>query len=436
MPRLRGTTGLLDQFRSGTARYRAVLRLPGATAFFGAGAVARLGVAMTSLAVLWAVRGATGSFAAAGVATAVFALAQAVAGPQVARLVEDRGQRRILPWPLAVFILAVSGLIAGASLHLPLVGLAVLAMVAGASIPQVGALSAARWRHIVRTGDQVAAALSLEAALNDVTFLCGPVLVSTLSTVLYPAAGLMLAAGLVIIGMTAFIWQRRSEPPALGRGDRRLSSRGLLTPAVATLFGVNMSMGFFFGAIPVAIAAFAFAHHAPALAGPIAAASSLTSLSAGLLYGARAHRMQPMTVILAVSSFLVLGTAALSIVPDVPAMFICYAVVGGAVAPILIPAAVLLQRTTDPRVYTQAMTWMNSASAAGIAVAAPLTGLAIQAGGWQLGFLIAAGLTATLPAIALAARRGSFRPTAATGPAAAAHPRAMKGCVSEVGRIC
>jgi MFS family permease len=407
MPRQRGNTGLLDHFRSATARYRAVLSLPGAAAFFGTAAVARLGVAMSSLAVLWAVRGATGSFAAAGVTTAVFAVAQAAAGPQVARLVENRGQRRILRWSVTVYVLAVAGLIAGADLRFPLAALAVTAMAAGASVPQVGALSAARWRHTVRTPDQVAAALSLEAALNDVTFLCGPVLVTTLSTVLYPAAGLTLAGALVAIGMTAFIRQRRSEPPAYGRGDRRLVDRRLLTPAVAALFGVNLAMGFFFGGIPVAITAFAFAHHAAGLAGPIAAVSSLTSLSAGLVYGARTHRLQPLTVMLVVSGFLVLGTAALSMVPDVPAMFICYAVVGGAVAPILIPSAVLLQRTIDPRVYTQASTWMNSASAAGIAIAAPLAGLATQLGGWRLGFLVTAGLTASLPAVTMVIRHAA-----------------------------
>ena len=419
MPRLRGNTGLLDHFHGGWARYRAVLSLPGAAAFFATAAVARLGVAMTILGVLWAVRGATGSFASAGVTTAVFALADATAGPQVARLVEGRGQRRVLPWSVAVFVLAVSGLIAGAGLRLPLAVLALTAMTAGASVPPVGSLSAARWRHAVRTPDQVAAALSLEAALNDVTHLCGPVLVSALSAVLYPAAGLTLAGGLVAVGMTAFIGQRRSEPPAHGRGDRRLVDRRLLTPAVAALFGVNLSMGLFFGAMPVAITAFAFSHHAPALAGPIAAVSSLTSLSAGLVYGARAQRLPPLTVMLVVSSLLVLATAGLSITPSVPAMFIGYAVVGAAIAPILIPSAVLLQRTTDPGVYTQANTWMNSASAAGIAVAAPLTGLAIQFGGWRLGFLIAAGLTATLPVITVVVRRRSFLATASAGASAA-----------------
>src|SRR3984885_10683439 len=181
MPRLRGNTGLLDHFRSGWARYRAVLSLPGAAAFFAAAAVARLGVAMTILGVLWAVRGATGSFASAGVTTAVFALADATAGPQVARLVEDRGQRRVLPWSVAVFVVAVSGLVVGAGLRPPPPGLPLRGMTAGGSVPPVGSFSAARWRHTVRTPDQVAAALSLEAALNDVTHLCGPVLVSAFS---------------------------------------------------------------------------------------------------------------------------------------------------------------------------------------------------------------------------------------------------------------
>src|ERR1700721_3253186 len=124
MPRLGGKTGLLDHSPHWLARYRAVLSLPGAAAFFAAAAVARLGVAMTILGVLWAARGATGSFASAGLTTAVFALADAAAGPQVARLVEDRGQRRVLPWSVAVFVVAVSGLVVGAGLRLPLAALA------------------------------------------------------------------------------------------------------------------------------------------------------------------------------------------------------------------------------------------------------------------------------------------------------------------------
>jgi MFS family permease len=387
-----------------------VLSLPGARGFFGTAASARLGVAMSSGAVLWAVRGATGSFGSAGVCTALFAVAEASAGPQIARLVDERGQRRILPWSVGVFTLAVAALVVGARLHLALPVLAVSATVAGASIPQVGAYAAARWRHVVHNPDQVSSALSLEAAVNDLAFLCGPMLVSSLSAIWYPAAGLTLAGGLIAVGMALLLAQHRSEPPAQGRSVHRLVDRRLLTPAVFALFALNMSMGFFFGAIPVTIIAFAFAHHAAAATGLITVPSSLTSLAAGLAYGAHARRFDPVATILAMSCVLALGTAALALVPNIALMVVCYSFVGGAVAPVLVPAGILLQRLTDPGVYTQAMTWMNSASAAGIAVAAPIAGFAVQAGDWRYGCLVTAGLAATLPVTVAIARRSLVVP--------------------------
>lgn len=405
MPRNRGVTGLLAYCRGGVARYGVVLNLPGAAGFFGTAAGARLGVAMSSGAVLWAVRGATGSFAAAGVCTALFAITEASIGPQIARLVDELGQRRILPWSVGVFAAAVAGLVVGAQMQLPLMILAIASAIAGASIPQVGAYSAARWRHAVRNPDQVATAMSLEAAVNDLSFLFGPILVSTLSAIVYPAAGLTLAGALVTVGMAVLLAQRRSEPPALGRTEHSLVDRRLLTPAVISLFAVNLTMGFFFGAISVTITAFAFAQHMPAAAGLITLPSSLASLAAGLVYGAHAHRFDPAATILTLSSFLVVGTAALGLVPDVAVMVVCYSFIGGAVAPILVPAGVLLQRLTHPGVYTQAMTWMNSASAAGIAIAAPLAGFAVQAGDWRYGCLVTAGLVAALPITVAATRR-------------------------------
>ncbi len=418
MPRVRGVTGLRAYCRVGVARYQAVLGIPGAAGFFGTAAGARLGVAMSSGAVLWAVRGATGSFGPAGICTAVFAIAEASAGPQIARLVDERGQRRVLPWSVGVFALAVAALVVGAQARLALPILAVAAAVAGGTIPQVGAYSAARWRHAVRSPDQVATAMSLEAAVNDLCFLCGPILVSTLSAIWYPAAGLTLAGVLVAVGMLVLLAQHRSEPPAQGRSDRRLVDRRLLTPAVISLFAVNLSMGFFFGAIPVTITAFAFAHHAAAATGLITLPSSLTSLAAGLVYGAHARRFEPAAAILVVSGVLVMGTAALALVPNIALMVVCYSFVGGAVAPILVPAGVLLQRLTHPGVYTQAMTWMNSASAAGIAVAAPIAGFAVQAGDWRYGCLVTAGFSATLPIVVAISRRSltDNAPANPTGP--------------------
>ena len=79
-----------------SATYRTLLRLPGAAAFFLTAAVGRVGIAMTSLGIVWLVRARTGSYATAGLVTGGFAVAEAVAGPQLARLADRFGQTRVL----------------------------------------------------------------------------------------------------------------------------------------------------------------------------------------------------------------------------------------------------------------------------------------------------------------------------------------------------
>ncbi len=91
-------------------------------------------------------------------------------------------------------------------------------------------------------------------------------------------------------------------------------------------------------------------------------------------------------------------------VPGVPAMFAGYCVVGGCVALVLIPASVLLHQVVHREVITQAMTWMNSASALGIAFSATLIGLVVQRSGWPAGFLVLSALTSSLPTVLLVAR--------------------------------
>lgn len=134
----------IDLLRWPARRYGRVIRRPGAVAFFTTAAVARLGVAMTGLGLLFSVQDAAGSFAVAGAATGAFALAEAVAGPQVARLIDRWGQTRVVPVVVIVHVIALVTAIATVGRAPSALVLAVL-IIAGAAIPQPGALSAARW---------------------------------------------------------------------------------------------------------------------------------------------------------------------------------------------------------------------------------------------------------------------------------------------------
>src|SRR5438105_4323262 len=135
-----------------SATYRTLLRAPGAAAFFLTATAGRVGIAMTSLGIVWLVHARTGSYITAGLVTGGFAIAEAVAGPQLARLADRFGQTRVLPAALAAHAAAVAALLAlvtaGAQDWLMTAGGAAV----GATIPQLGALSGTRWVALLRDG--------------------------------------------------------------------------------------------------------------------------------------------------------------------------------------------------------------------------------------------------------------------------------------------
>src|SRR5271168_4745232 len=126
--------------------YRPLLRTPGAAAFFLAAAVGRTGIAMTGLGLVWLLHARTGSYGTAGLAAAGFSLAEALIGPQLARLVDRFGQTRVLPFSLLAHGAAIAAVLAAATPAASIIA----ATCAGAVVPQLGALSCARWAHLLR----------------------------------------------------------------------------------------------------------------------------------------------------------------------------------------------------------------------------------------------------------------------------------------------
>ena len=180
----------------------------------------------------------------------------------------------------------------------------------GATIPQLGALSAARWAALLR--DERAAALpaafALESLANELAYLAGPVLVSILGTSGYPAAGTVLAAALVVAGGIVL---RRAAPhrtaATSGAAGRHRAGRSLLRPGFAVLVGVNLAIGGFFGAMQISVTAFAVEHGAAGTAAVLFTVSSCASLLAGWLYGLRRWRTAPRVQLAVVAAGLAVG---------------------------------------------------------------------------------------------------------------------------------
>jgi hypothetical protein len=390
-----------------SATYRTLLRAPGAAAFFLTAAAARVGIAMTSLGIVWLVHARTGSYATAGLVTGGFAVAEAVAGPQLARLIDRFGQSRMLPPALLAHAAAVATLLALVGAGTPDWLMTAGGVLVGATIPQLGALSAARWAALLR--DERAAALptafALESLANELAYLAGPALVSVLGASGYPAAGPVLAAALVVAGGLCFAAQRRTAPPVSDAAGPHRSGRSLLRPGFAVLVGVNLAIGGFFGAMQISVTAFAVEHRAAGTAAALFGVSSCASLLAGWLYGLRRWRTAPQMQLAVAAAGLAIGCLPLLAAGSMVELGLSVALTGLAIPLILALCSVLAEAAVHRAVLTQAFVWLNSASAAGSAGAAAAAGWAVGTSGAHSGFAVAAMATGVMAVLAVAGVR-------------------------------
>jgi hypothetical protein len=386
-----------------SANYRNLLRTPGAVAFFLPAAAGRLGIAMTGIGIVWLVHARTGSYTAAGLVTGGFAVADAAAGPRTGRLVDRFGQARVLHYALGAHAGAVALLLTGAAPDL------VAGVLVGATLPQLGALSAARWSALL-SGERAAAlptAFALEALANGVSYLAGPALVSILGAAGRPGAGVLLAAVLVVGGGLALAAQRRTMPPPTGRTERRHAGRALLRSAFLRQAALGLALGVFFGAMQVSVTAYAVGRGTPDAAAPLYVASNCTNLVGGWAYGAWHHGGSPRRHQAAATACLALASLPLTLLDAPLAVGVTLAAAGLVVPVLLILTSVLTESAVPRTVLTEGFTWASSASAAGTAGAAAVAGRVVDAGGAHGGFAVAVGAAVVMTVLTLGGLRDS-----------------------------
>src|SRR5262252_4412873 len=192
--------------------YLEILRLPGALAFSAAGFLARMPMSMFSLGTVLLVAATTGRYGLAGLVAAAGAVGYALGAPQLARLVDRFGQRRVLRPQVAAFGVATVAFMTLAEIHAPLAAVIVLGALAGATMPSVGSMVRARWSVLLAGTGRLHTAFSLESVADEIIFVVGPALVTLLATAVYPAAGVGAATVLCVTGTLLFAAQRRTEP--------------------------------------------------------------------------------------------------------------------------------------------------------------------------------------------------------------------------------
>ncbi len=355
------------------------MRHPGVPRLVVSVLIGRLPIGIFSLAIVLLVRQETGSFAQAGAASAAWALGAGVVAPLQGRLVDRFGQPAVLI-PSALLIAgAVAAVVVGARAGASIWLLALFAWLGGAALPPLGACMRSIWASTF-TGDASSrsTAYTFESMLAELFYIVGPAITTLLIAISSPSAALLVAIGLSALGTVAFA----TGPLARSwRGEHAQRSRAgaLAAPGMRTLTLAIVPTGIAFGALEVAMPAFAVAQGRSAgLAGIFLSAMAVGSLLGGLCYGARRWTGPIAARFLGLQALFTLGLLPLLLATSTWSMAVLMLIAGLALAPSAAAGYLVVDHVAPPGTVTEATTWVMTANVAGGALGAALGGIVAQ----------------------------------------------------------
>lgn len=397
------------------APYAEVFAVPRAWRFSVAGIIARMPMSMYGLGTVLLISAGTGRYGLAGTVSAAGSLGGAVCAPQLGRLVDRLGQRRVLIPVCVIFALSVAGLSAAVALGAPAWTLFACGIAGGATMPQTGPMARARWSVLLAGSPRLHTAFSVESVADELCFIIGPAAVTVLATQVHPAAGVVAAAIFALAGSLWFASQRSTEPPVtaaagvgVGVGGSPAARRApaadggrrprLAAPGLVVLVPAYLFLGAMFVAVDLSTVAFATRLGHKALAGFILGCYALGSATGGLWYGSRTWHAPAWRRLAVTLSLTVAGVCTFWATPNLLALAGVIYLCGLTIAPTLIAGYSLLEATALPGRATEAMSWLSTGISVGVACGSTGAGFILDAFGPRFGYVFAAaaGVTATL----------------------------------------
>jgi MFS family permease len=393
------------------APFRSLLRLPGIPRLVASSLVGRVPASMGPLSVVLLIESVTGSYVQGGSAAGVFAITTALASPLLGRLIDRIGQTWVLISCGSVFAAAFATLAVTAKHGVAMTLTFGCVAVAGLANPPLAPAMRTLWSAKLN-GETLQTAYALEATMQEVIFITGPLLVALLITTISPAAAVLAAAGLALVGTVSF---STSPSSRAWRGQPRVRDWAgpLRDRGIRTLVTVMVLLAVAFGLLQVAIAAFAADNGIPGAAGVLLATWTSGSLVGGLVAGSR-QWAAPVERRYVALLLLLAATFALLLLPRTNLQMGTLIVLAGLpIAPWLSCTYLLVDRLTPVGTVTEAFTWVLTGFLSGQSVGASLAGMLIDTRGPRMALLAAATSLALAVAVAVMRWTTFVRPEAA-----------------------
>jgi MFS family permease len=365
--------------------YLGILRRPQTARMVTAMLLGRLPNGMFPLGVVFVLRGSSGSYSAAGAALAALMVGTTCSAPLRGRAVDRWGQSRLLPCLVLAQAAAMAAFLLAVSTAQNTLTVAALIAAVGATSSTLGGAMRRTWPALVPSADELPAAYALQALLEDLISVVGPLLASLLLMIASPTTVLICGEIAALAGTTAFA----AAPASRGvtrRSTRRCGRLGALgTPGMRTLVLTLGTAGMAVGMLYIAVPAFV-SGRGSASAGVLLAVMAASSIVSGLWYGARRWASSVDRRYIWLAGMFAAAASLLALAGTAVQLGVTLSLVGIAYAPRMISAYALLDDLAPHDSLAEAYTWLVSASAGGIALGSAMAGPLVQHAGARWAF--------------------------------------------------
>lgn len=388
--------------------YRAILRVRQAYAFDVGGFLMRFYSYMMNIGTITMITLAGRSFLVAGLVSSAIALATFLISPRVSKLVDERGQHRVVPVAAVITLVGWALMLVTVGTGGPDWALFAAAVLMG-FVPNPQALVRARWTYLIRTGrlgdaaPDVRTMFSYEGVLDDIGFMFSPSISIALATALFPTAGLLAGGISFAVGVTVLSLSRSTEPEpgwgasASGADAARPQSVFRTSAVVRVLFLLMLFLGAFYGIFDTATVALAEELGDPNIASIILIIASFVSMIMGFVFGMIRLRVPQHLQLVGAGVLIGCAYGSMALIDSAQSLFVVSTLGALFYAPFLIVCNATCERAVPGDRLTEAITWMNAGATCGMAFGPSLGGVIIDEMGAVASFDLGAALAIAIP---------------------------------------
>ena len=245
--------------RSLFSTYSQLFKTPGAARIASAGFIARMPIAMDTIAIILFVHSVDKRYSIAGALTGVAALTTVISIPLWAKAADHLGQRRVLLTAVPIRVSAFITFILLVKNGAPIWSWFLAIFIAESASLSVGSMTRRRWMHMIDKKDShlLSTSYVFESFLDEMIYIIGPVITTAVVTAIAPMAGIILGIIFLLIGAPLIAFHSNSDPGIHPR-ESGVKAKSVMRNRKLQAVAIPLTIaGGSFSAINISVVAFA-----------------------------------------------------------------------------------------------------------------------------------------------------------------------------------